>query len=180
MAPKAVAVLVGVSVALAVAVGAFVLAAYWAELYYSQLSKIPGCEGGLGGGGPSCQRTLPGPNVGLTFVQLGQGQLVGGEYVYRFLVSPEPPPQENASALSVAAYNLSSGQNLTLLSVTLAYPNGTLFASYGAVDGNWSTTSTVAITEVSVLTLTSLADLAGQGVSFANEVTRVVFGLLIA
>src|SRR5208282_1530057 len=122
------------AVALAVSVGAAIVGSALAVQYYSQLREVSPCYGGLGDS--SCPS-----QIGMTFVQFGDGGFVRGAYLYSFLVTPTPPPAAKADSITLRAYNASSNLTLTLLNVTLSAPNGTLVATYNDVAGSWITSS---------------------------------------
>lgn len=132
----------------------------------SRLDSISPCYGGngLSAGCP--------PAIGATFVQVGHGQLVGGAYVYTFAVTPQPPPEVHASSLAIRAYNASSNASVSLLNVTLSFPNGSLLASYHAVGGTWTTASSADIWEVDLLVFTSSTNLSGERVFIWDSAAR--------
>jgi hypothetical protein len=165
------------SIALAIAVAAAVVAVYFAEAYYEKLTRVSTCPIGLEN--ESCNSSLP-PSVGLSLVQLGKGQQVNGTYLYRFVVSPEPPSALNASSLTVTVYNASTRAPLAPSNVTLAYPNGTPFAYYQESGANWTTTATGTIFEVSILTIASGTNLSGEQLGYWTSASAQVVGLGIA
>jgi hypothetical protein len=154
--------------ALAVAVGAAVVASALAAEYLARLNEISPCYGG--NGSSSCP-----PEIGIYVVQLGHGTFVNGSFGYTFLVSPSPPPNPNASSITLRAYNATTNATSSLLNVTLFAPDGSLLATYHTVGGTWITSSTVQISEVDLLTATSLTNLSGEVVSIFAFAGRVGF-----
>lgn len=168
---------VGLVVGLITVAGTAAVAFYYVDVYYTKLSKIPSCSGGLGGG--SCV-SVPPPRVGLSVLQLGKGQNSNGTYTYLFLFVPEPPPSLNASSVLFRFYNFTFEGTLTPSNATLSYPNGTPLATYHPVGLNWTTTSQASLYETSVLTVQSTASLSGGWLQYRTSGSDQRVAVMIA